>query len=343
MANRLPALKRELPWLPEADEQVLQQSLRNLARAFQNFFERRAAYPRFKSRHGPQSIQYPQRVKLNGNLIYLPKVGWVQAVIHRKIIGKIKTITVSKNPCGRYYASVLTDDGKPMPQPVMPEGGKFTGLDLGLTDFVVTGKGQHFPNPHHLVKAEQNLRRKQRKLSRKQKGSKRRNKARLKVARAHERVKNARNDFLHKLSRKLVDENQALAFEDLHVKGMMKNPNLARAISSAGWGTFTRFCEYKAARDAKFCVKTNRFYPSSKTCSECGKIRDVLPLNIRVWTCDGCGSVHDRDGNAAKNIGLEADWIFMAGFITTSGTGVAASGGRVRHAWRRKPSLRAAA
>ena len=343
MTNRLLHLKKENPWLVYATAQVLQQSLRNLSRAFQNFFERRAEYPRFKSKHSRQSVGYPQGVKINENRIYFPNIGWVKCVVHREINGKIKTVTVIKHSCDHYYASILTDDGVSLPEPIMPEGGKFTGVDLGLTDFLVTSKGQHFPNPRHLAKAEKNLKRKQRKLSRKQIGSNSRNKARLKVARAHERVANARRDYLHKLSRKLVDENQALAFEDLNVKSMVRNRSLAKAISSAGWGTFAHFCTYKAARDGKFCVKTNRFYPSSKTCSACGKGRDSLSLKMRVWTCDGCGSIHNRDENAATNIGLEADRMFKAGLITASGTGAAASGGHVRRVRGRKSSVHAVA
>ncbi|MGR0185451.1 RNA-guided endonuclease InsQ/TnpB family protein [Azospirillum aestuarii] len=335
MTLRLPKLKQEFPWLEDADSQVLQQALRNLAASFQGFFERRLKYPRFKTKHGRQSIQYPQRVKIDGSRIYLPKVGWVTCVVHREIIGKIKTVTVSKNACGQYHAAVLTDNETPMLS-VSVEG-KAIGVDVGLLDLAVTSDGSKFANPKHLRKAERNLKRKQRKLSRKVKGSNSRANARRLVARAHQRIADARRDHLHKLSRRIVNENQVIVVEDLHVKGMMKNHSLARAIGDAGWGMFTRFLAYKAERDGKAFVKTNRFYPSSKACSECGVINDRLSLDVRHWTCPHCGARHDRDINAAKNIrdeGLRA---------LAAGTVAAAGGGNVSHGRGRKSSVHAVA
>jgi len=339
MCVRLPKLKLEHDWLGEATAQVLQQSVRNLSRAFVNFFERRGKYPRFKSKHGPQSIQFPQSVRIDGNRIKLPKTGMVKCVIHREITGTIKTVTVSRTACGHFYASVLTEDGREMP-PVSADG-PVLGIDVGLIDFAVTSNGQHFANPRHLRKAEKNLKRKQQKLSRKKKGSSSRNKARRLVARAHERVTNARKDFLHKASRKLVDENQVIAVEDLCVKGMVRNPNLAKSISDAGWGMFSRFVEYKAARDGKLFVKTNRFFPSSKACHVCGMIHDGMDLSVRRWTCKGCGTAHDRDENAAANIRDEAKRMIWAGVIPApaSGIGAAASRGDVSRRRGRKPSV----
>lgn len=335
MANRMPKLKKDFPWLGDADSQVLQQSLRNLAAGFQNFFERRARYPRFKSKHGAQSIQYPQRVKLNGRRIYLPKVGWVRCVVHREIVGAIKTVTVSKTACGHFYASLLTEDGMPMP-PVVTEGHTL-GIDVGLLDFAVTSDGYKFANPRHLKRAERNLKRKQRKLSRKRKGSNSRAKARRLVARVHERVANARRDHLHKLSRRLVNDSQVIAVEDLHVKGMMRNPNLAKAIGDAGWGMFSRFLEYKARRDGKGFIKVNRFFPSSKACSECGAIHDNMGLDVRHWTCRHCGAQHDRDVNAARNIRDEALRMLAVGATAAAG------GGNVSRDRGRKPSVLAVA
>jgi putative transposase len=331
MTLRLPKLKQEFEWLDMADSQVLQQSLRNLSASFQNFFERRAQYPRFKSKHGPQSIQYPQRVKLDGKRAYLPKVGMVRCIVHRAIVGTIKTVTVMKTACGHFYASVLTEDGVELP-PVSADG-PAVGIDLGLIDFAVTSNGQHFSNPRHLKRAEKNLKRKQRKLSRKVNGSNSRAKARRLVARAHERVANVRRDYLHKLSRRLVNENQVIAVEDLHVKGMVKNPNLAKAISDAGWGMFTRFVEYKARWDGKIFVRTNRFFPSSKACNVCGMIHDGMDLSVRRWACKGCSTVHDRDENASKNIRDEAKRMLAAGTVAS------ASGGAVSRRRGRKPSV----
>lgn len=339
MCLRLPKLKKEHLWLAEANAQVLQQSLRNLSRAFVNFFERRGGYPRFKSKYDTQSIQFPQAVKIVGARVLLPKVGKITVVLHRKFVGTIKTVTVTLEPCGHYYASILTDDGREMP-PISADG-PAVGIDLGLIDFAVTSNGQHFQSPKHLAKAERNLKRKQRKLSRKAKGSNSRNKARRLVARAHERVKNARKDFLHKLSRRLVNENQVIAVEDLHVKAMVKSPTLAKSISDAGWGMFTRFCQYKAERDGKMFVRTNRWFPSSKACSCCGTIRGRLELSVRRWTCEDCGTAHDRDENAAVNIRDEARRIILAGAppANVSGAGTSASGGTVSLRRGRKPSV----
>ena len=256
LAVRLPKLKQEFDWLADAHSQVLQQSLQNLACAFDGFFARRARYPRFKSKHGRQSIQYPQSVKLDGNRVYLPKVGWVKGVVHREIVGKLKTVTVSRNACGQFHAAVLTDTGMPMP-PVSTEG-KAIGIDVGLLDLAVTSDGSKFANPRHITAAERNLKRKQRKLARKVKGSNSRAKARRLVARAHQRVADARRDHLHKLSRRIVNENQVVVVEDLNMKGMVKNPNLAKAISDAGWGTLTHFIEYKCEREGKAFIRTNR-------------------------------------------------------------------------------------
>jgi len=333
MAIRLPKLKQEFEWLKDADSQALQQSLQNLARAFDNFFAKRGRYPRLKSKHGRQSIQYPQRVKINGSRIYLPKVGWVKCVVHRHISSKFKTVTVSRNACGQFYASILTDDGEDMPT-VVTEG-KAIGIDAGLTHLAVTSDGSKYENPRHIRKSARNLKRKQQALSRKKKGSKGRDKARQKVARVHERVACARKDYLHKLSRRIVNENQAIAVEDLNVKGMMKNHCLAKAISDVGWNMLVNFLEYKAARAGKAFVKCGRWYPSSKACSECGSICDKMPLDVRSWTCAHCGAHHDRDINAARNIRDEGLRI-LAG-----GTPATASGGDVSRQRSRKTSGRA--
>lgn len=332
---RLPKLKQENEWLKDADSQALQASLQNLSRAFENFFAKRGKYPRFKSKHGCQSYQYPQRVKLDGNRVYLPKVGWTKCVVHREIVGKIKTVTVSRTACGQFYAAVLTDDGLEMPAVSMD--GKAVGIDVGLTHLAVTSYGSKFDNPRHLSKAERNLKRKQRSLSRKKKGSRRRDKARQLVARAHDRVACARKDYLHKLSRRIVNENQVIAVEDLNVKGMMKNHNLAKAVHDVGWGTLVTFLEYKAARAGKAFVKCDRWFPSTKTCSECGSVSETKTLDVRSWDCPHCGARHDRDINAAKNIRDEGLRILAGGLPA------AARGGNVSHGVRSNPRVRAVA
>ena len=323
--SRLPELKKEHEWLAETHSQVLQSVSLNMSRAFVNFFERRAKYPNFKSKHGKQSIQYPQGVKIvEGCKIFLPKLGHVKAVVHREIVGTIKTVTVSRNQAGRYFASILTENG--VSAPAASFDGKIIGIDVGLTHLAVTSDGSKFDNPRHLAKAAANLKRKQQKLSRKVKGSNTRNKARILVAKAHEHTANARKDWLHKLSRRLVDENQVIAVEDLHVKGMMKNHCLSKAIGDVGWGMFTNFLEYKAARAGKGFIKVNRFFPSSKSCSCCMHVQASMPLNIRSWRCDKCGILHDRDINAAQNIRLEAQRMIAAGIAGTANRGTVSRG-----------------
>jgi putative transposase len=318
---RLPRLKTEFEWLGKTHSQVLQSVSLNLSRSFVNFFERRAKYPNFKSKHDKQTIQYPQGVKIvEGCKVFLPKLGYVKAVIHREIVGKIKTVTISKTSTGKYFASLLCDDGAAVPE--ISLDGKVLGLDMGLTHLVVTSDGSKFDNPKHLARAAKNLRRKQQKLSRKVKGSNSRNKARLLVAKAHEKIANARKDWLHKLSNRLVNENQVIAVEDLHVKGMMKNHGLAKAIGDAGWGMFSSFLTYKAARAGKGYIETHRYFPSSKICSNCLHKQAKMPLNIRAWRCEKCGTLHDRDVNAAQNIRGEAHRLIAAGIVGTANRGI---------------------
>jgi len=314
--KQLPTLKKEHEWLKLTYSQCLQQVCINLGTAFSNFFEKRARYPRFKSKHGKQSIQYPQNVQIKESAVKLPKIGEVKAVIHRPIEGKVKTVTVSKNRCDQYYASILFDDGKENPSQAplsdargtrarveaQSAEGKAVGLDLGLNHFAITSDGSKFDNPRWMAGHEKNLKTKQRQLSRKQKGSNNRNKARKKVAKVHNKVTRCREDFLHKLSRRIVDENQVIAVENLNVKGMVKNHNLARAISQVGWGQFLTMLKYKAEQQGKVYVEVDRFFPSSKTCNVCLNQVDSLPLDVRSWTCSNCGTEHDRDINAAINL-----------------------------------------
>ncbi len=318
----LPSLKQEYPWLKKgAYSQSLQVVALNLSVAYQNFFEKKAGFPSFKSKHGRQSVSYPQNAKVGERSISLPIIGEIACKIHRTFDGTVKTVTISKNPDGKYYASILVDDGNPDIE--IESVGKAIGLDVGLIDFCVTSNGNKYQNPRHFKKHSKNLKRKQQKLSRKQKGSNTRSKARNLVAKVHAKIKRVREDFLHKLSRKIVDKNQVIAVEDLNVKGMVRNHCLAKAISDAGWGTFGTMLKYKAERDGKTYIEVDRFFPSSKTCNNClHKVPD-LPLDVRHWDCPCCKSRNDRDVNAAKNIRDEA-LRFLA-----LGTSAAASGGNV--------------
>ncbi|WP_041237710.1 RNA-guided endonuclease InsQ/TnpB family protein [Gloeothece citriformis] len=300
----LPGLKKEYPWLTDAYSQCLQVVALNLSTAYKNFFDKRAKLPRFKSKHGRQSISYPANVKFEGDYIKLPKIGLVYCRRHRDMMGTIKTVTISKNPDGKYFACVLVDDGKDTPTPSTE--GNAIGIDLGLTHFCITSNGSKSDNPRHIAKHSKNLKKKQQGLSRKKKGSIRRGKARKLVAKVHSKIARCREDFLHKLSRKIVNENQVIAVENLNVKGMVRNRNLAKAISDVGWGMFCTMLKYKAQREGKTYIEIDRFFPSSKTCNVCLNQVGSLPLDVRSWTCEHCQTNHDRDINAAINIKNEA-------------------------------------
>jgi putative transposase len=313
----LPALKKEYPWLKDAYSQSLQVVALNLSIAYKNFFEKRSKLPKFKSKHGRQSISYPSNVKIDGEYIKLPgKVGSIYCCRHRDFEGTIKTVTISKNPDGKYYASILVDDGTPLPETSLE--GNVIGIDVGLTHFAITSNGDKIDNPKHFAKHQKNLKRKQQKLSKKEKGSNSRSKAKRKVAKVHSKISRCREDFLHKLSRKIVNENQVLVLENLNVKGMVKNPNLAKAISDVGWGMFGTMLKYKAEREGKKYIEIDRFFPSSKTCNVCLNKVDNLSLDIRSWKCEKCGTEHDRDINAAINIRNEGLRILSLGTSDTA-------------------------
>ena len=310
--KRIPQLKKEYEWLKLTYSQCLQQVCLNLDTAFNNFFERRNKYPRFKSKHGKQSIQYPQNVKRIEDCLRLPMIGDVKAVFHREIEEKIKTVTVSKNKSEQYFAAILFEDDKEKPKP--DTKGKAIGIDLGINHFAITSNGNKFDNPRWLAKHEHNLKIKQQRLSRREKGSNNRNKARKVVAKVHNKIANCRSDFHHKLSRRIVNENQVIVVENLAVSNMVKNRKLSKAIASVGWGKFCTLLKYKAENEGKVYQEVDRFFPSSKTCNVCLNQVDSLPLEIRYWDCSNCGTKHiDRDVNAAKNIRDEGLRIISCG------------------------------
>jgi putative transposase len=307
LSKELPKLKsaEETKWLAEADSQALVMSLRNLDNAFTRFFREKKGFPKFKSKKcRRQSFQIPQRVKVDFETrkIILPKIGAVRAKLHRKFDGIIKTVTISKTPSGKYFASVLVEtDEKPLPKPEIRYETTI-GIDLGLTHFAILSNGEKIENPKHLQKSLNRLKFLQRKLSRKKAGSKRRDKARIRVAKLYEKITNQRNDFLHKLSIRLIRENQTIALETLNVQGMMQNHRLAQSIGSASWSRFVEFLRYKAEWYGRNIVFIGRFEPSSKLCSVCGYHNGELTLTDRTWTCPSCQTEHDRDVNAATNI-----------------------------------------
>ncbi|EIQ2294967.1 transposase [Salmonella enterica subsp. enterica serovar Newport] len=294
---------RKYAWLKEYDSIALQQAVINLDVAFSNFFnpKLRARFPTFKSKHGKQSSYHCAGVKVLDGAIKIPKLSPIEACLHREITGTLKSITLSRSATGKYYASLLCDDGMETPaKPTLIS--TVAGLDMGLTHFAIKSDGNQIANPRHLINASRNLRRKQKALSRKKKGSANRRKARIQLAGVHERVANARADFQHKLSRTIVDENQAVIVETLKTANMMKNHNLSRAIGDAGWSGFITKLEYKAAEKGVHLVKLDQWFASSKTCHCCGHKMPEMPLNKRIWQCPECGVEHDRDINAAINI-----------------------------------------
>ena len=342
----LPALKKteETKWLGDCYSQILQATTLNLTTAYKNFFEGRANFPRFKSKKGKQSMQYPQSVKVLGDIVKLPgSVGEVKASIHRPIEGKIKTVTVSKCPSGKYFASILSETVGENPE-VSAEG-NIIGIDLGLKHFAVISDGNKvskFDNPKHIRKHEKNLKRKLQKLARKKDGSKSRFKSKKLAAKVTERVSNSRRDFLHKLSTKLVNDNQVVIVENLNTRGMLLNHKLAKSISDAGWGIFTNFLSYKLERKGGLFVEIDRWFPSSKLCSNCFYQMGEMLLDVREWTCPHCGTHHDRDGNAAINIRAEGKRMLKLAASQSVGGGnpIAAVGGEVSPKRGRKSKLR---
>ncbi len=303
-AQRLVLLKKqeETSWLDEVSSVPLQQALRNLDRAFRNFFEGRSHYPTFKKKRHQQSATYASNAfSWDGKSLTLAKMNEPLATVwHRPLPDGCKpsSVTITKDEAERYFVSILVEEDIKALE-VTP---KMAGLDLGLKSMVITSDGQTHGNPKFFAKDEKKLAKAQRRLAKKKKSSKNRAKARLHVARLHKKIADRRRDYQHKLSTKIIRENQVVCIESLQVKHMVKNHSLAKAISDVGWSEFVRQLGYKAEWYGRTLVKIDKWYPSSKRCFDCGHILSSLTLDVRAWTCPECGVHHDRDINAAKNI-----------------------------------------
>lgn len=297
LVKQLPELKKECPWLKEVNSQSLQQSIQNMDIAFKKFFKG-AGFPNFKKKSNRGSFSIPQNVIVENDLLIIPKFKeGIKMSLHRPTKGTIKSATISVTPTGKYFVSILCDTKEELPTKDPIKESTTIGVDLGIKDFAITSEGEVFENPKFLRKAQSKLKYVQRKYS-KYKGKR----TKKKLAKLHENVVNKRKDFLHKVSTKLIRENQTICLETLAVKNMVKNHNLAQAIQDASWSTFVTMLEYKAEWYGKNILRIGRFSPSSKTCSNCGSINKELQLKDREWTCSNCSTVLDRDVNAACNI-----------------------------------------
>jgi len=294
----------ETSWLSDVNSQSLQVALKNLDSAFTKFFREKKGFPNFKNRHKKQSFSCPQNVKIDfhNSTVRLPRIGEVKTIFSREFEGKVKTCTISKTRTNKYFIAVLVETSeKPKKKPKLNEK-KAIGLDLGIKDFAITSNGEKIDNPKYLRQAEGRLKILQKRASHKKKGSGNRKRANFRVAKQHEKIRNKREDFLHKVSSKLISENQTICLETLNISGMMKNHKLAKSIADASWSKFVEFLKYKAEWYGCNLLFIGRFDPSSKMCSNCGAINKALELKHRKWKCEECGITHDRDVNAAINI-----------------------------------------
>lgn len=301
--------KEETEWLKEVNSQSLQSAIINLDTAYTRFFKQKKGFPKFKSKHNSnQSFQIPPstttKIDLKNKKVRLPKFKeGIKFDAHREFVGEMKTCTISRTPTGKYYISILVEDGQELPTKAPMNEETTIGIDLGLTHFLTTSKGEKIDNPRYMKNKLKALKRSQRNLSRKKKGSANREKAKRSLARKYEKITNARRDFHHKVSTTLVRDNQTntLVMEDLDIKSMQKNRWLSQSISDVGWGEFVSMIKYKCDWYGKNFIQIGQYEPSSKLCS-CGKINHKLKLSDRTWTCHHCNTTHDRDILASNNI-----------------------------------------
>ena len=322
--------KEDYPFLKEVDSLALANAQLNRNIAFKSFFSHKSGFPKFKSKRNDQSYttnnQGSVKISSSHRYISIPKCQRIRIKMHRRFEGIIKSITVSRTTDNKYYMFLLVETEIEQLEPSK----KMIGLDLGIKDLIVDSNGKKYKNHKYLTKSQEKLAKEQRKLSKMVKGSNNRNKQRIKIARLHKHIQNQRNDYLHKLSKSIIDENQVIALEDLKVKDMEHKNKLARNITDASWSRFVSMLIYKADWYGRKIIKVPSTYPSSQLCSKCSYKNSITKdLAIRKWTCPKCGSIHDRDINAAKNIlskgietltkdGTHPDSLFMLGSLESS-------------------------
>ncbi len=304
----LPSLKKEKPWLKEVNSQSLQETLIELEKAYQRFFKKLGNFPAFKKKKHSQGFSIPQHFRIENNRVYLPKFKTgIKFKKHREFTGLPKRLHITRTPSGKYFLSVVWETEVN----ILPESEYTVGVDLGIKDFVTITRvneenafieTEKVPHPKVLQRYEKRMKRLQRQLSRKQKGSKNRQKARVKLAAVWEKAKNVKYDYLHKLSSRLINENQVICLEDLNIKGMMQKRKLSKHIWDSAWAEFIRQLRYKALWYGRKVITVSRYYPSSKRCNSCGWIFSDMNLSVRKWECPCCGAKHDRDINSSLNM-----------------------------------------
>jgi len=298
-AKDLTNLKQTTLWLKEVNSQTLQSTLKNLESAYRGFFQKRSKFPRFKSKKSRQSFCVPQHLSIKNNRLYIPKFKeGIKINLHRDLVGDFVTASIVKTKTNKYFVNITVE----LDIKELPKLNTDLGIDLGIKNFVITSNGEVFDNKHFLKKVESKLKFLQRQASKKVKGSNNRKKVNLKVAELFEYIINCKKDYLHKVSTQLIRENQTIYIEDLNIKGMLSNHHLAKSIQELSWYEFIRMLEYKAKWYGRSIIKIDRFYPSSKTCNNCGYIKQDLTLKDRNWICPKCHTEVDRDYNAALNI-----------------------------------------
>ena len=300
-ARTLTDLKKEedFDWLKEINSQSLQSAIRNLDSAYKNFFNKQNKFPRFKTKYDKQSFKIPQNTLINEGKLIIPKFKeGIKINLHREIEGEILFATITKSTTGKYFVSITCEVNY---VPFDKTGSKI-GVDTGIKDLAILSDGKTYENIKVLKSKLKKLKYQQRQLSKKQKGSNGRQKQKIKLSLTHEKITNIRKDYLHKISTEIVKNHDIISVEDLSVKNMMKNHKLSQSLSDVSLGIFYTMLEYKSKWNKKSFVRIDRFFPSSKTCSNCGWVYQDLKLSIREWTCSSCNEHHDRDLNAAKNI-----------------------------------------